>query len=236
MPYYMPEGYLWMPLSKNIILETLLPPPRPQRNSETRTATTQWRPRGEWPPTQWGTPLFRPSIWGQNPRCLPTCLSFSSLPTGNSSAPAPLTRPWKPQVSLFPQALLSPMTSEELWRILFGYTARARRGTLQRRLWLQRGPSELTKRADQESRPQERGPREISAAPWDIDSDGYEAGQQQFPKTQTAAARIGTRDKNIAGTNWRKRGVGTNARIHQSKMKHGNIRTQWSNHRKTWSS
>ena len=43
----MPGGYLRMPLNNNIILETLLPSPRPQRNSETQAATTQRRPRGE---------------------------------------------------------------------------------------------------------------------------------------------------------------------------------------------
>lgn len=36
----MPGGYLRMLLNNNIILETLLPPPRPQRNAETQAATT----------------------------------------------------------------------------------------------------------------------------------------------------------------------------------------------------
>lgn len=45
--------------------------PLPHRNSETWSAATQTEPKSEWQPTQWDTPLSRPSTSGQNPRPLP---------------------------------------------------------------------------------------------------------------------------------------------------------------------
>ena len=50
----------------------------------------------------------------------------------------------------------------------------------------------------------QNGPREILA------------DQKQFQKTQTATTRIGSRDKNTHSTNWRKRWVDINARIHST--------------------
>ena len=56
-----------------------------------------------------------------------------------------------------------------------------------------------------------------SAVPGEQRQQLHRTEQEEIPKIQSETSRNGTRGKDTAGTNWRKRWLGTNARFQSTK-------------------